>query len=64
MKYIAKPPRIRSERWNVNWCEEEYDEKSSITVHEDDKETFSGIYDANGNEMHRVLQPIGFINCD
>ena len=38
-----------------------YDESRSMTVHEDDLDTFTGIYDASGGEIHRSERiPLGF----
>lgn len=34
----------------------------SMTIHEDDKETFTGLYDASGQQIHRTERvPLGFI---
>ena len=38
-----------------------YDESRSMTVHEDDLETFTGLLDARGAEIHRSERiPLGF----
>lgn len=35
-------------------------ERQSITVHEDEKNSFTGLLDANGNEIHRSPNKVGF----
>jgi hypothetical protein len=35
---------------------------ASMTVHEDEKETFTGLFDAAGQEIHRSERvPLGFV---
>lgn len=61
--YVARPkpakPRAAFDAWD-----EYYDDRSSITVHEDDAPTSvdTGLVDRHGNALHRALRrnPIGF----
>jgi len=40
---------------------DEFGGGGSMTVHEDDLETFTGLYDAQGREIHRSERgPLGF----
>ena len=32
----------------------------TATVHEQERETWTGLYDANGNKLHRPREPIGY----
>ena len=59
MRYVARRAP-RAERWEELWYEPEGGSHASITVYEPEKYTFSGLLDANGDELHRVLPPIGF----
>lgn len=35
-------------------------DRQNITVHEDAKNSWTGLYDANGNEVHRSPNKVGF----
>ena len=60
MRYVIKPK---------SWCEtplSSYEYENIKTVGEtvicEERDTFSGLFDAEGNELHRVRNPIGFIH--
>lgn len=67
-RYVSKPPngdcRTRSDDdywWRESdgaWHAE--GEPRTITVEEDDRDTFSGLYDASGEELHHVRPRMGF----
>ena len=58
-RYVSKPVKAI---YRTAWDAEMPDDTSpqSITVHEDEIDTFTGLLDTNGNQLHRVLMPIGF----
>lgn len=66
MKYESRPPRAAYHLTQPEWAREHWqytpsDNTPSVTVHEKDRDTFSGLYDHNGNELHTPRQPFGFV---
>lgn len=68
-KYVSKPPtgnRRRTRSDDDYWWRESDGawyadgEPRTITVEEDERDTFSGLYDANGDELHSVRPKMGF----
>lgn len=54
-------PRQRGRAW---WQDEDdfaaNEPPPSITVHEDEEDGWTGLYDASGNKLMRPRNPIGF----
>lgn len=64
-RYVSKP--TRSAAGDDYWYRQSGDHwyaadngPQTITVHEDGCDTFSGLYDAEGNELHRERPRMGF----
>lgn len=55
MRYVRKPSRPRSDEW---W--EDVPVETTRVVLADEVNTFTGLYDERGHELHRVPNPIGF----
>ncbi|ADP72692.1 hypothetical protein Rvan_3512 [Rhodomicrobium vannielii ATCC 17100] len=55
--------KSRSKNWysSEDWFYD-YEQGSgqTLTVHEQEKELFTGLFDAQGNKLYRERQPIGF----
>jgi len=49
--------------WHDNsWLQQPVDvQRNSVTVAEQDPDTFSGLYDAHGNKLHKQQNKMGFI---
>lgn len=58
MKYVAKPRQTWIE--DDEWIDPPV-MPSTMTVHEDDDDGFTGLYDAHGNPLYRVKRPMGFV---
>lgn len=59
MKYVRIRPRAD---WD-SWIEDYQSPHMATTVHEGDKQTFSGLYDSDGTPLYRdETRPIGFLH--
>lgn len=57
-RYVRRPP-VRSVYVGYE-CDEPAVIAPTITVLADEHETWTGLYDADGAQLHRVREPIGF----
>jgi hypothetical protein len=62
VSYVSRPRRRLEEEEHDAWYDLDPSRQTAGTVYVDDEpETFTGLYDANGNEIHIITrQPIGF----
>ncbi len=66
MKYETRPPRSAYHVTQPEWMREHWqyapaENAPTLTVHETCSDTFSGLYDHNGNELHTPRQRFGFV---
>lgn len=66
MMYERKPPRAAYHLTQPEWSREHWqytpsDNLPSLTIYGTDGDTFSGLYDHNGDELHKPRQPFGFV---
>lgn len=63
-----KAIRPRSVRWADDWADDPVDiygeASASIEVHEGPRPIPTGLLDADGNELVRMPEPIGFIHFE
>lgn len=60
-RYFVKSAHIASPSPDGGYCEWYAEDQPSVTVHEKDFETWTGLYDIRGGEIHRTETiPIGF----
>ncbi len=57
-RYVSRKPRAAF--IGDELTEYDFPERQSLTVHDDEIETWTGLLDASGNELHRMQDPIGF----
>lgn len=59
MRYESRPSKSH---YRTYWDEEASNNpmQSSFSVIEEDRDTFTGLFDHEGQEFHRVKEPIGF----
>lgn len=61
-RYFVKSAHIASPSPDGRQCDWYTEDQHSITVHEHELETWTGLYDEHGMEIHRCEKgPLGFL---